>query len=101
MHRDRRGSARDPAVGPPIMVTCGHCEGLERQFGRRTAARDLRRFRRRGALSTTRVLIDSLERAGIDGATILDIGGGVGAVHHVLLDAGARDATHVDVSGEY
>ena len=25
----------------------------------------------------------------------------MGAIHHVLLDAGARDATHVDVSGEY
>jgi len=38
---------------------------------------------------------------GIDGATILDIGGGVGAVPHALLEAGARAATDVDVSSSY
>jgi magnesium-protoporphyrin O-methyltransferase len=83
------------------MVGCRHCEGLERQFGRKTAARDLRRFQRRGALPTTRLLIGRLEEAGIGGASLLDIGGGVGAVHHVLLDEGARDAVHVDVSADY
>ncbi|HET7373495.1 MAG TPA: class I SAM-dependent methyltransferase, partial [Gemmatimonadaceae bacterium] len=45
--------------------------------------------------------IDDLRAAGIAGASVLDIGGGVGAVHHTLLDSGAREAVHVDVSPDY
>ena len=83
------------------MITCCHCEGLERQFGRRTADWELRRFRRRGPSRTTRLLVDGVRAEGVGGRTLLDIGGGVGAVHHLLLDAGATTAVHVDVSPEY
>ena len=83
------------------MVSCCHCEGLESQFDRKTAERELRRFRRRGALRSTQMLIDGLCAAGVDGASLIDIGGGVGAIHHALLDAGASTAAHVDISPEY
>jgi len=46
-------------------------------------------------------LIDGLRAAGIADASLLDIGGGVGAIHHALLDAGASSALHVDVSPDY
>jgi magnesium-protoporphyrin O-methyltransferase len=82
-------------------VTCCHCEGLESQFDRRTAERELRRFRRRGPARSTQILIEELRAAGVDGASLIDIGGGVGAIHHTLLDAGASIATHVDISPEY
>jgi magnesium-protoporphyrin O-methyltransferase len=42
-----------------------------------------------------------LRAAGVDGASIIDIGGGVGAIHHMLLDVGANIATHIDISPEY
>ena len=83
------------------MVTCCQCEGIERQFGRRTARWELRRFRKRGPAVTTRMLIDALRREGVSGASILDIGGGVGAIYHELLASGARNAVHVDVSPDY
>jgi magnesium-protoporphyrin O-methyltransferase len=83
------------------MVSCCQCEGIATQFGRETARRELRRFRRRGPNHSTQLLIDDLRVAGIAGATLLDIGGGVGAIHHTLLDAGAREAVHVDVSPDY
>ncbi len=83
------------------MDLCCHHEGLERQFGRKAAERELRRFRRRGPTGTTRVLVEQLREHGFDGAKLLDIGGGVGAIHHLLLDAGASTAVHVDVSPEY
>lgn len=38
---------------------------------------------------------------GIEGASVLDIGGGVGAIPHRLLRSGARRATEVDASGAY
>ena len=83
------------------MVTCCECEGIATQFGRETARRELARFRRRGPNDSTRLLLDDLRAPGIADASLMDIGGGVGAIHHALLDAGAREALHVDVSPDY
>jgi SAM-dependent methyltransferase len=82
---------------------CG--EGIpscERVFDQQTADRDLRDFRRTGAPWATRELIDELA-AGLDltGATVLDVGAGVGAVHLGLLARGAASAVDVDGSGAY
>ena len=52
-------------------------------------------------MATTRALIDALVRAGVERRTVLDIGGGVGAIQFELLKAGARAATSVDVSAAY
>jgi hypothetical protein len=79
----------------------GCCRGLEEQFGARHAARDLRRFRRRGANRATRLLLRGLEQEGVEGATLLDIGGGVGAIQHGLLAGGAVSSLDVDVSPAY
>jgi SAM-dependent methyltransferase len=70
-------------------------------FGEREAKRDLRRFRRRGPLRSTRKLVEAIRAGGIEGATVVDIGGGVGAVQHLLLDAGAASTLDVDVSRPY
>ncbi|MGI9179035.1 MAG: class I SAM-dependent methyltransferase [Longimicrobiaceae bacterium] len=83
------------------MNCCSHCAGIEKEFGEKTAARDLRRYRRKGPLAGTRILLEALRREGIAGMTLLDIGGGVGAIHHELLAAGASRATHVDASTAY
>lgn len=82
-------------------MSCCRCEGLESQFDRETAERELRRFRRRGPIRSTQLLIDGLRGAGVGGASLIDIGGGVGAIHHTLLDAGAASAAQVDISPEY
>lgn len=82
-------------------MTCSQCIGIEREFNDKVAARDLRRFRRRGPLRSTRLLVDAIGRAGVEGATVLDIGGGVGAVSHTLLAAGAGHATDVDGASAY
>jgi SAM-dependent methyltransferase len=83
------------------VVSCCECEGIATQFGRETARRELGRFRRRGPRHTTQLLLDDLRAAGIADASLLDIGGGIGAIHHTLLDAGAREAVQVDVSPDY
>lgn len=82
-------------------MSCAQCRGLESQFGERIAAKDLRRYRRRGPDRTTRMLIDALTREGVAGTTLLDIGGGVGAISHELLGAGVARATHVDAAPAY
>ena len=84
------------------MSCCTHCEDAGDFFDRRTARRDLRRYRRRGASATTRLLLDAVldQRSGDDG-TLLDVGGGVGAIPHELLEAGFAEAVQVDASPSY
>ena len=77
------------------------CQGVESMFGERTAAHDLKRYRRRGPSKATRVLLEALRERGVEGAELLDVGGGVGAIQQELLDAGAARATGVEASAAY
>jgi len=82
-------------------VVAGCCDPTDyrRLFSRKSAARDARRFRRRGLTGTARALV---ELAGeVSGATVLDVGGGIGSMELVLLAAGAERATNVEISGGY
>ena len=67
----------------------------------RDAAKDLAALRSRGPRPTTQELIDAIRAQGVDGATVVDVGAGVGAVHIALLEAGAARAIDVDASREY
>jgi SAM-dependent methyltransferase len=49
----------------------------------------------------TRELIEVIRAEGVEGAALLDIGAGVGAVHLTLLESGAAIALDVDASREY
>lgn len=82
-------------------MDCCQCRGIESQFDRNEAARKLRAYRRQGPARSTRILIDALLAEGVAGGTLLDIGGGVGAVQHALLSAGATSAVGVDASRAY
>lgn len=82
-------------------MSCAQCKGIAQEFDDRVARRELRRYRRRGPSATTRRLLGALRGAGIEGASFIDVGGGVGAVQHGLMAAGASHGTHVDASGAY
>jgi magnesium-protoporphyrin O-methyltransferase len=82
-------------------MTCRQCEGIERFFDPKEAAHDLKSYRKKGPAKTTRMLIDALKALGVEGRTLLDIGGGVGAVQHELLKAGASGSVGVDASKAY
>src|SRR6185503_20728089 len=82
------------------MSSCG-CQGVDKVFGDRTAEHDLRRYRKRGPAKSTRILLEQLMEEGVGGATVLDVGGGVGAVQQELLAAGAERATTVEASPAY
>jgi hypothetical protein len=82
------------------MTSCC-CQGVDEMFGERTAQHDLRRYRKRGPSKPTRMLLEALRREGIEHATVLDIGGGIGVIQQELLDAGAERATSVEASAAY
>jgi magnesium-protoporphyrin O-methyltransferase len=71
------------------------------QFNADEARRDLLQYRANGPDPTTRRLLDALLAEGVTGATVLDIGGGVGAVQLELLAAGAARTMDVDASSAY
>ena len=70
-------------------------------FSTKEADADLKRYRDRGPDRTTQALIDAIVAEGIEGATLIDIGAGVGAIQLALLDAGAARATSVDATEAY
>src|SRR5687767_9415231 len=79
-------------------MDCCHCQAVDRYFDANHAAQNLERYRRHGPVRTTQMLIEALEQQGVSGRTLLDIGGGIGAIQHELLKAGARHAWSVEAS---
>jgi len=82
-------------------MSCVQCLGIEDMFSEKRALSELRRYRGRGLGKTSRLLVESIVAEGVSGQTVLDIGGGLGAVHLELLSAGAREAVDVDASSGY
>lgn len=79
-------------------MDCCRTSGVESLFDETVVANELRRYRRKGPDRTTRLLIEAIEGEGVDGRSLIDIGAGVGAITHALLDAGVRQAVIVDAS---
>lgn len=77
--------------------SCCYDDAFDPEF----AASELRLYRRRGPGRASKALADALSRTNVSGLSVLDIGGGVGSVHHLLLERGAASATDVDASSGY
>jgi magnesium-protoporphyrin O-methyltransferase len=82
-------------------VTCCHCDLADKEFGEKTARRDLARYRKRGPNASTRKLINAVRGQPIANVTLLDIGSGIGVLAHELLDGPVVSATFVDESSAY
>jgi 2-polyprenyl-3-methyl-5-hydroxy-6-metoxy-1,4-benzoquinol methylase len=80
---------------------CCEPDGYDEAFSGRFARRMARRYRRRGLSRSARAIITFLSDRGIDGASILEIGGGVGQLHVELLRHGAAKATNLEISANY
>jgi magnesium-protoporphyrin O-methyltransferase len=82
-------------------MICNKCSGIEKVFNQEMASRELTNYRKKGPDGGTRRLIDALKSEGVEAMTLLDIGGGVGAIQHELFKAGLAAATDVDASSAY
>ena len=83
------------------MSSCCDPNGLTGVFNTDRARSDARDYRRDGLDLTSRVIRDFLIARGIAGGTVLEIGGGVGALQLDLLRAGAALAANVEISPAY
>lgn len=79
----------------------GQCRGIEEHFDTSAGTRKLRAYRQNGPDKTTRLLVDALRAEDVSDATLLDIGGGIGAIQLELLASGLRSATDVDAASGY
>ena len=82
------------------MTNC-QCVGIEQEFDAAFAKKELKRFRRAGPRKTTRMLLDALPNGPVDAATLLDVGGGIGAIQFELLKRGVKRAISVDASSGF
>lgn len=83
------------------MTGCCDPRGCDQVFGSAFAHHVARRIRRRGLDPTARRMVDFLAAGGVEGATVLDIGGGVGEIGIELLRRGAAKATTLELSPAY
>jgi magnesium-protoporphyrin O-methyltransferase len=82
-------------------VTCCPPKGYTRLFSKRAARRDAKRYEEKGLDETAAEMVGFLREQGIEGSSVLEIGGGVGAIQLELLAAGAERATNLELSPEY
>ena len=83
------------------MTGCCARHGQEEFFGEKTAAHDARSYRRNGPDPMARSLARRAAARGVDGTSVLEIGGGVGQVALELLKAGAESAEVVELLPAY
>lgn len=83
------------------MAGCCSRQGYDEFFTEKLARRDARAYRRRGLDQNARRIVAFAARRHLDGATVLDVGGGNGALGLELLKAGATRAVTVELSSAY
>ena len=83
------------------MSSCDCPGGLPGGATPKMVERKIRSYREGRLEPTTKILIEAIAGRGAVGLTVLDVGGGVGAVHHELLRSGAAHAVDVDGTPAY
>ena len=83
------------------VAPCCDPRGCDWFFGSRFARRMARRYRKRGLGGTERRMVEFLTREGLEGATVLEVGGGVGELQIELLKRGAERAVNLELSTGY
>ena len=83
------------------MAGCCDARGCDELFSARFARRVAKRYRNRGLAKTARQMVEFLQARGLDGATVLEIGGGVGESQLELLKRGAERTINLELSPAY
>ena len=82
-------------------MPCNCCEMTDNMFNEDSARADIKEYRKHGPAKQTKLILEAVRSVGLKDIQLLDIGGGVGTIHHELLKDTAREATHVDASSAY
>jgi protein-L-isoaspartate O-methyltransferase len=85
----------------PALPDCCDPSAYGRFFDEKEAERSLRSYRRKGLDPMASSMVGYLKSRGVEGADVLEVGGGVGAIQVELLKAGARQCLNVELSPGY
>lgn len=83
------------------MSDCCTPRGYRQIFSEKSAHAAAKRYRKKGLDPTSRRIVDLLLDHGVEGRTVLEVGGGIGAVQIELLRAGAGRAVSVELTPTY
>ena len=83
------------------MTGCCARATYDKFFDERQARKDAKHYRRKGLDPAARWMVGVARDQGIEGASALEAGGGVGAIQIELLKSGAASSTIVEMSGGY
>jgi 2-polyprenyl-3-methyl-5-hydroxy-6-metoxy-1,4-benzoquinol methylase len=83
------------------MAGCCNPRGCDQFFSARFARRVAKRYRKHGLEKTARRMVEFLHSRGLDGATVLEIGGGIGEIQLELLKRGAARTINLELSPAY
>jgi magnesium-protoporphyrin O-methyltransferase len=75
--------------------------GCDEFFNERVARRDAQRYRSKGIDGTARRVVEIVRGRGAEGKTVLEAGGGVGAIQLELLREGVSRTVNVELSPAY
>jgi cyclopropane fatty-acyl-phospholipid synthase-like methyltransferase len=70
-------------------------------FSERGARQQARDYRRHGPDATSRRIVELLKERGVEGLTMLEVGGGIGAIQIELVKAGLARAVSVELTPSY
>jgi 2-polyprenyl-3-methyl-5-hydroxy-6-metoxy-1,4-benzoquinol methylase len=82
-------------------MPCNCCEITDHAFTEAEAKVEVKNYRKRGPANQTKLILEAIRSLGLKDAALLDVGGGIGAIYHELLEDVVREATHVDASSAY
>ena len=83
------------------MTSCCDPRGCDRFFGPWFARRVASKYRGKGLDDTAQRMVDFLAEREVEGATVLEVGGGVGEIQIELLKRGAARAVNLELSPAY
>lgn len=83
------------------MSDCCTPQGYRTIFSEKSAVKQARRYRRKGLDGTSRRIFDLVKKRGVEGKTLLEVGGGIGAIEIELLKAGMAKAVNVELATTY
>lgn len=80
---------------------CCHCNEAGKFFDDKTARKELKKYRKKGPSKSTRQLLSFIRLFNVKGKTLLDVGGGIGAIQHELFKDELGRAIQVEASPAY
>lgn len=83
------------------MSDCCSPKGYRWIFSEKNARAEAQSYRKKGLDPTSRRIVDYLKERGVAGRTLLEVGGGVGAIQIELLKAGVTKAISVELTPTY